>query len=264
MSNFLQKVYQTKTQEVRDSKKKLSLTEICQQLKCSSDVKKRDFFLALKNASQNNQTALICEAKKGSPSAGLIRPNFDLTKIVQSYENAGAVCLSILTDKQYFFSDLNFLSIAHQNSNLPLLRKDFIIDPYQVYESKLHKADCILLIVAMLSDNQLQELEEIAISLQMSVLIEVHNEQELQRAMLLKSKLLGINNRNLQNLEVNLNTAINLAKMVPKNYLLVAESGIKTKFDIDNFKQHNINCFLVGESLMKQQNIKQAVQNLLI
>ena len=264
MSNFLQKVYQTKQQEVRDSKKKLSLTKICQQLKCSSVAKNRDFFLALKNASQNNQTALICEAKKGSPSAGLIRPNFDLTKITQSYESAGAVCLSILTDKQYFFSDLSFLSIAHQACNLPLLRKDFIIDPYQVYESKLHNADCILLIVAMLSDSQLQELEEVALSLKMSILIEIHNAQELQRAMLLKSKLLGINNRNLQTLEVNLSTAINLAKLVPQNYLLVAESGIKTKADIDNFKQHNINCFLVGESLMKQKNITQAVQNLLI
>lgn len=263
MSNFLQKVYQTKRQEILDSKKKLSLTQICQQLKCASAVKNRDFFLALKKASQNNQTALICEAKRGSPSAGLIRPDFDLVTIVQNYENAGAVCLSILTDKQYFFSDLSFLSTAHNSCNLPLLRKDFIIDPYQVYESKLHNADCILLIVAMLSDSQLQELEQVAISLQMSVLIEVHNEQELQRALLLKSKLLGINNRNLQTLEVDLNTAVNLAKLVPENYLLVAESGIKTKADITNFKQHNINCFLVGESLMKQQNIKQAVQNLL-
>jgi indole-3-glycerol phosphate synthase len=263
MSNFLQQVYQTKQQEVRDSKKKLSLTEICQQLKCSFAVKNRDFFLTLKNASQNNQTALICEVKKGSPSAGLICSDFDLTKIVQSYENAGSVCLSILTDKQYFFSDLSFLSMAHQASNLPLLRKDFIIDPYQVYESKLHKADCILLIVALLSDSQLQELEQVAFSLQMSVLIEVHNQQELARAMLLKSRLLGINNRNLQTLKVDLNTSVNLAKMVPQNYLLVAESGIKNKADIDKFKQHNINCFLIGESLMKQKNIKQAVHNLL-
>jgi len=263
MSNFLQKVYQTKQQEVRDSKKKLSLTEICKHLTCNQNNHNRDFFLALKNASQNQKTALICEAKRGSPSAGLIRQNFDIVEIAKSYQQAGATCLSILTDRQYFFSDLNFLDIAHQACSLPLLRKDFMIDPYQVYESKLHQADCILLIVAMLSDSQLQELEQVAISLQMSVLIEVHNQQELERAMLLKSRCLGINNRNLQTLEVNLNTAIQLAKMVPNDYLLVAESGIKTKAEIELFQQHNINCFLIGESLMKQPNLQQAVQNLL-
>jgi indole-3-glycerol phosphate synthase len=263
MSNFLQQVYQVKQQEIRDNKKKISLNDICYQLKCNKNNIDRDFILALKNASSNKQTALICEAKKGSPSAGLIRKNFNIAKIAKSYQQAGATCLSVLTDQQYFFSNLDFLDIAYQECSLPLLRKDFIIDPYQLYESKLHKASCILLIVALLSDSQLQELEQVAISLQMSVLIEVHNQYELERAMLLKSKLLGINNRNLQTLEVNLNTAISLAKMVPNDYVLVAESGIKTKTDIDNFKQHNINCFLIGESLMKQENLQQAIQNLL-
>jgi indole-3-glycerol phosphate synthase len=258
MSDFLQKIATTKKQEVRNFKKEQSLSNICANLKCQQP-SKYNFFSSL----QKSKPALICEAKKGSPSSGLIRQDFIIKNIVQSYEKAGASCISILTDATYFLGSLDFLQQARQHCNLPLLRKDFIIDPYQVYQSKLYNADCILLIVAMLSKQQLLELEQIATDLNMSVLIEVHDELELETALQCRSKLIGINNRNLKTLQVNLHTAVNLAKLVPADRLLVAESGIKTKADIQFFQQHNINCFLIGESLMRQQNIEQAVIDLL-
>ena len=264
MENILEKIYQQKLLEVRDRKKKTSLTQICSQLKCLENKNiSRNFLQNLQQKSQNNHTALICEIKKGSPALGLIRSDFDVKNIAQTYQNSGATCLSVLTDEKFFFSNDDFLIQARQVSTLPILRKDFMVDGYQIYEAKLLGADCILLIVAMLDDNKLQELERIAIDLQLDVLVEVHNHEELQRASKLQSKLLGINSRNLKTLEVNLATALELAKQVNNSYTLVAESGIKSPADLKLLKNSGFNCFLIGEYFMRKHDISSAVQSML-
>jgi indole-3-glycerol phosphate synthase len=264
MENILQKIYDQKLLEVRNRKKTKSLTQICQELKCQESKNiSCNFLQQLQKKTQNNQTALICEIKKGSPALGLIREDFDVKNIAKTYEESGATCLSVLTDEKFFLGCNDFLIQARQASNLPILRKDFMIDSYQIYEAKLLGADCILLIVAMLDDNKLKELELIAIDLNLDVLIEVHNQEELQRANKLKSKLLGINNRNLKTLEVNLDTAIELAKQVSGNYTLVAESGIKSPQDLKLLKNAGFNCFLIGEYFMRKHDISSAVQSML-
>jgi len=255
MTNILQEIYQHKIVEVRNRKKILSLTDICQKLKADSCKKipnpKYDFYQTLKKKNDAHQLGLICEIKRGSPSAGILQADLDVAKTAKAYENYGASCISVLTDEKYFFSQLDYLLEARKSCDLPILRKDFMVDPYQIYESKMMQADCILLIVAMLSDNQLKELEEVAISLNLSVLIEVHNLDELQRAMQLKSKLIGINNRDLKTLKIDLNTTLKLQPYVPKDAVLVCESGIKSMADLENFRQNNINCFLIGEYFMR-------------
>jgi len=264
MENILQKIYDQKLLEVRNRKKTKSLTQICQELKCQDNKNlSRNFLQKLQEKTQNNQTALICEIKKGSPASGLIREDFDVKNIAKTYEESGATCLSVLTDEKFFLGCDDFLIQARQASNLPILRKDFMIDAYQIYEAKLLRADCILLIAAMLDDNKLRELESIAIDLNLDVLIEVHNKEELYRANKLKSKLLGINNRNLKTLEVNLDTAIELAKQVSGNYTLVAESGIKSPQDLKLLKNAGFNCFLIGEYFMRKHDISSAVQSML-
>jgi len=262
MKNILDNIYEHKLIEVRNRKKITSLTEICAKIKCCN--KPYDFFLTLKNKNNKGETALICEIKRGSPSAGLIRQNFDIIEIAQSYQRAGASCLSVLTDEKFFLSNNNFLEKARSVVNIPILRKDFIVDAYQIYEARMLGADCILLIVAMLDDSKLQELEKIALDLGLSVLIEVHNQEELSRALKLKSRLIGINNRNLKTLEVNLQNSLDLVNQVPKDYVLVAESGIKSPADIKILKQFGINCFLIGEYFMRQENIENAVKSMLL
>jgi indole-3-glycerol phosphate synthase len=264
MENILQKIYEQKLLEVRNRKKTNSLTQICQKLKCQENKNlSRNFLQKLQEKTLNKQTALICEIKKGSPISGLIREDFDVTNIAKTYEKNGATCLSVLTDEKFFLSCDDFLIQARQASTLPILRKDFMIDSYQIYEAKLLGADCILLIVAMLDDSKLKELETVAIDLNLDVLVEVHNQEELQRASKLKSKLLGINNRNLKTLEVNLNTALELAKQVSANYTLIAESGIKSPQDLKLLKNAGFNCFLIGEYFMRKHDISSAMHSML-
>jgi indole-3-glycerol phosphate synthase len=260
MKNILEEIYQHKLVEVRNSKKNLSVQEICAQTKCLD--KPRNFFEALKKKSDKNEIALICEIKKASPAKGLIREDFDPVEIAQAYENGGATCLSILTDEKYFMGKNEYLQQVHAITSLPILRKDFIVDTYQIYEAKMLGASCILLIVAMLDDAKLQELEQCAFDSGLSVLVEVHNEAELQRASKLKSKLLGINNRDLKTLKVDLETSLFLSEKVPADYVLVSESGIKSSIDIELLQQAGINCFLIGEHFMRQKDITKAVRDI--
>ncbi len=262
MKNILEEIYQHKLIEVRNRKKLRAVSEICAQIKCQNAPK--DFFAALKNKDDKNEIALICEIKKASPSHGLIRDDFNHLEIARAYEKGGATCLSILTDEKYFMGKNEYLQEVRAISPLPILRKDFMVDTYQIYEAKMLGADCILLIVAMLDDEKLRELETCALDAGLSVLIEVHDEKELQRASKLKSKLIGINNRNLKTLEVNLETSLILSEMVPVDYVLVGESGIKSSIDIELLQQAGINCFLIGEHFMRQKDIEKAVRDIFI
>lgn len=261
--NILDEIYQHKLIEVRNRKKEKHLNEICDQNKCDS-YKPKDFFKALQNKVNQGQIALICEAKKASPSKGIIRENFDVKQIVKDYESAGAACISVLSDEKYFSGSNEYVRQARENTGLPILRKEFIVDEYQIYETKMLGGDCILLIVAMLDDEKLSRFENCALSIGLSVLIEVHDEEELQRALKLKSKLIGINNRDLKTLKVDINNSIKLSKLVPQGYLVVAESGIKTKSDIELLQKSNINCFLIGEQFMSEENIIEAVKKLYV
>ena len=261
MTNILEEIYQHKLIEVRNQKKLVSVSDICQKIKCQTTLP--NFFESLKTKSQKNEIGLIAEIKKASPSAGLIREDFNHLEIAKIYQESGATCLSILTDEKYFQGSNQYLQEVKQITNLPILRKDFMVDTYQIYEAKAMGASCILLIVAMLDDAKLIELENCALDAGLSVLIEIHNEEELQRASKLKSKLLGINNRNLKIMETNIQTSIDLASQIPNDYILISESGIKTAQDIQILKNAGINCFLIGEHFMKQNDIKKAVQNIL-
>jgi len=250
--NILQEIYQHKLIEVRNRKKTLSLNDICKSLKCLEKTPdKNKFYLSLKAKNDKNELGLICEIKKGSPSAGIISPNLDVAKVAKEYQQNQATCISVLTDEKYFYSHLDFLKIARESCDLPILRKDFMVDAYQIYEAKLFGANCILLIVAMLDDAKLNELESIAIELGLDVLIEVHNFEELNRALKLKSPMIGINNRDLKTLKIDLNTSIELKKFVPADRLIICESGIKSTADLENFRQNHINCFLIGEFFMR-------------
>ena len=224
----------------------------------------RGFHNALKQTVANGRAGLIAEIKKASPSKGLIRPDFHPDAIAKEYEAGGATCLSVLTDEPYFQGSSEFLMQARSACGLPVLRKDFMLDTYQVTEARRIGADCILLIMAALEDAQAQELEQAAHELDMDVLIEVHDEVETERALKhLKSKLLGVNNRNLKTLEIDLNNSIHLKSLIPNDYTVVCESGIHNPVDIELMKSHDIHCFLVGESLMLQRNITEATKTLL-
>jgi indole-3-glycerol phosphate synthase len=260
--NILERIYQDKLIEVRNKKKQVSGDEICAQIKCGTR-KIKDFAAAIETKINKNQTAIIAEVKKASPSKGIIREDFDPVSIAKTYEKNGAACISVLTDEKYFMGKNEYLTEIRKNVDLPILRKDFIIDSYQILEAKLIGADCILLIMAMLSEDQAITLEEKALEIGLSVLIEIHDEEDLQKSLKLKSRLIGINNRNLKTFEISLEVSNNLKPKIPSDKIIICESGIFTSDDIAQMKKIGINSFLVGESLMRKDNIGEALQNLI-
>ena len=257
MSDILDKIVAVKREEVAAGLKKVPLAAMRED--AESRVLTRDFVGALRAKVAAGQAAVIAEVKKASPSKGVIRADFVPADIAQSYavgdtDRGGktrAACLSVLTDKQFFQGSNDYLKQARASCDLPVLRKDFMVDPYQVYEARAIGADCILLIAACLSDAQMADLEAVAHSLDMAVLVEVHDGAELQRALKLKTPLVGINNRNLRNFEVTLDTTLAMLADVPADRLLITESGIATREDVQRLRAAGVNAFLVGESFMR-------------
>ncbi len=261
-NSVLDKIITDTALTVKEQKNQLPLADIKAQIN-DNPQEKRGFKLALQN---HTQPAIIAEIKKASPSSGLIRADFNPTAIAQAYHQGGASCLSVLTDKKYFQGDDAYLQQVRATVPLPILRKDFIIDPYQIYHSSLLGADCILLIMAALTSSQAQEFYELAKSLGMDVLVEVHNEQELHSALAFSPDMIGINNRNLKTLEVDLAVTETLASLIPdtisKNCLLVAESGLHKGIDLHRMAKAGAGAFLIGESFMRQADITQAISQL--
>ena len=253
MSDILEKIVAVKREEVAAAIKKVPLAAMRED--AESRVLTRDFVGALRAKIAKGQAAVIAEVKKASPSKGVIRADFIPADIAQSYADGdgqvSAACLSVLTDRQFFQGRIDYLKQARASCELPVLRKDFVIDPYQVYEARAIGADCILLIAACLSDAQMVELEAVAHALDMAVLVEVHDGAELQRALKLKTPLLGINNRNLRSFETSLDTTLGLLKDVPSDRLLVTESGIATRADVQRLRAAGVHAFLVGEAFMR-------------
>ncbi|MDH5395518.1 MAG: indole-3-glycerol phosphate synthase TrpC [Gammaproteobacteria bacterium] len=240
-----------KLEEIEERRALVSLPDIKKRANAASTP--RSFVYALQRKIQSGKAAVIAEIKKASPSKGVIRENFVPSEIALSYEKGGAACLSVLTDVDFFQGSDAYLKQAREVCSLPVLRKEFIIDPYQVYEARGMGADCILLIVACLTDEQLKELTQVALDLEMDVLVEVHDEEELKRALPLDLPMIGINNRNLRTFETSLQTTIDLLKLVPDDCLVVTESGIHSKEDVALMQQHNVNAFLVGEAFMRAE-----------
>lgn len=249
MADILNKIIAVKREEIAEAINRKPLAAMRKD--AESRVLTRDFVGALRAKIAAGQSAVIAEVKKASPSKGVLRADFIPADIAQSYAEAGAACLSVLTDKQFFQGSIDFLKQARASCSLPVLRKDFIIDAYQIYESRVIGADCILLIAAALDDVQLKTLEALALSLDMAVLVEVHDEAELDRVLTLKTPLIGINNRNLQTFEVSIDTTLRLLGKVPADRLLVTESGITTPQDVQRLRDANVNAFLVGEAFMR-------------
>ena len=260
MSDILNKIIAVKRQEVAEAIGRKPLSAMRQD--AESRVNTRDFVGALRAKIAAGKPAVIAEIKKASPSKGVLRADFIPADIAQSYAEFGAACLSVLTDQQFFQGSIDYLKQARASCSLPVLRKDFIIDAYQVYESRVMGADCILLIAACLDDAQLKTLEALAMSLDMAVLVEVHDEAELARALQLKTPLIGINNRNLNTFEVSLEVTLSLMGQVPAERLLVTESGIMSPQDVKRLREAKINAFLVGEAFMRADEPGEALAEL--
>lgn len=248
---ILKKIIDTKAQEVASRSKALPLVELKARALDMDPAALRGFYRSMQAKVDAGLPAVIAEIKKASPSKGVLRQHFVPQDIAQSYEQGGAACLSVLTDHDYFQGHEDFLQQARAACSLPVIRKDFLVDPYQIYEARTINADCVLLIVAALSKMQLQDLEGIAHELGMDVLVEVHDEAELHTALTLKTPLLGINNRNLHTFELTLDTTFGLLPQVPADKLLVTESGILSRDDVAAMRARNVNAFLVGEAFMR-------------
>jgi len=250
MSDILNKIIATKQLEVAAAKQQKPLDLVQAEAQAASAP--RDFVGAIRAKIAAKKAAVIAEIKKASPSKGVIRADFRPADIAQSYEQGGAACLSVLTDVEYFQGSPEYLKQARAACNLPVLRKDFMIDAYQVYEARAMGADCILLIAAAIDLATMRELERIAHTLGMAVLVEVHNGEELELALQLETPLLGINNRNLRTFEVTLDTTLGLLARIPQNKIVVTESGIFTTDDVALMRKNNVHTFLVGEAFMRQ------------
>jgi indole-3-glycerol phosphate synthase len=252
MSDILNKILATKKTEVAANKLAVSLDQL--QAQAEAQGEPRDFVGSIHKKIMANKAAVIAEIKKASPSKGVIREDFKPAEIAKSYEKAGAACLSVLTDEQYFQGSAAYLKQARSACKLPVLRKDFIIDEYQVFEARAMGADCILLIVAALELAQMQKLEALANELGMAVLVEVHDADELALALQLDTPLIGINNRNLRTFEVSLQTTLDLLKIMPEDRFVVTESGIFTPDDVKLMMDNQVQGFLVGEAFMRQDD----------
>jgi len=257
---ILEKIKAYKLEEITADRAQKSYEVICEEARAASPL--RPFGQALHLASQTGY-GLIAEIKKASPSKGLIRADFDPPALAQAYAAGGATCLSVLTDGPSFQGAPEYMIAARAACDLPVLRKDFMYDTYQVAQARAWGADCILIIMASVSDAQAQELEQAATEWGMDALIEVHNEEELERASRLKSRLLGINNRDLNTFETTLDTTRRLVRMAPEDRMIISESGLFTPADLADMAQYGARCFLIGESLMRQDDVEAATRALL-
>ena len=249
MSDILDQILAVKREEIAVARKQEPLEIVREAAELAPPP--RDFAGAIQARIAAGRPAVIAEVKKASPSKGVLRADFRPAEIAASYARGGAVCLSVLTDKQFFQGESAYLREARAACDLPVLRKDFMVDPYQIYEARAMGADCILLIVAALSLAQMQELEAIAMALGMAVLVESHDGAELDQALQLKTPLIGINNRNLRTFETRLETTLDLLPRIPKDRVLVTESGILAPADVARMRSHDVHAFLVGEAFMK-------------
>jgi indole-3-glycerol phosphate synthase len=260
--DILKKIVEHKKTEVAAAKAAMSLADLKGHLSDRED-QPRGFARALRDAATSGWTAIIAEVKKGSPSKGLIRADFDPLDIASTYQDNGVTCISVLTDEKFFLGHLRYIALIRELVGLPLLRKDFLFDPYQVYEASVAGADAILLIAAMLELPQMQDLAALAGELQLDVLLEVHDERELELALQTDCSLIGINNRSLHTFVTDLTTTERLAPLVPNDRLVVAESGLNCRADIERLQAAGAKAFLIGESLMREEDIGLKLQELL-
>jgi indole-3-glycerol phosphate synthase len=258
--DILKKILETKIEEVARRQLRTSIADL--ESFAENVEKPRGFYRALQSKAAAKKPAIIAEIKKASPSQGVIREDFQPITIGQDYAMNGAACLSVLTDKDYFQGSEVYLQMVRERCPLPVLRKDFMIDPYQIHEARALGADCILLIVAALADNQMRELADTAVKLGMDVLVEVHDAEELQRALQLDTKLIGINNRNLRTFETSLQTTLDLKPQIPQDRLIITESGIHTHEDVQLMLDNGIYTFLVGEAFMRAESPGQKMREL--
>ena len=260
MSDILEKILTVKREEIAIANRARPLSELRSEAEKAPAV--RDFLGAMQARIADGQAAVIAEVKKASPSKGVLREHFVPAEIARSYADHGAACLSVLTDVQFFKGHGDYLKQAREASGLPVLRKDFMVDPYQIYEAREMGADCILLIVAALDDQRMAELESIAHSLGLAVLVEVHDAAELERALRLTTPLLGINNRNLRTFETKLETTLDLLPRIPPDKVVVTESGIVSRDDVERMRAANVHAFLVGEAFMRADDPGTALSEL--
>ena len=260
--DILKKIVAHKQEEVATAKATVPLGELSSRISELED-EPRCFERRLREAVSSDRTAIIAEVKKGSPSRGVIREDFDPVEIAGIYQDNGATCLSVLTDERFFLGHLRYLTLIRESVSLPLLRKDFICDPYQILEARAAGADAILLIAAMLDLNQLREFNSVAKEIQLDVLLEVHDEEEMEKALQTDCTLIGVNNRNLRTFATDLGTTGRLARMLPSDRLLVAESGINTRDDINFLASNGAQAFLIGESMMREADIGHKLRELI-